>query len=313
MTQPNSERDNSETLVLLGVVWRDHVPHVRVRRVGQAASELRPAAGWRLGYQIVGEPALVCLGHVPFRSKTNDYHDCVRRPRPGSRHCERCAIIEATFASNLHHAHHKGSAELDASVRDHLDQPNRLYLAAFRDGSIKIGTSTLSRSEKRLEEQGAWIARYVAETTNGRTVRHLEDAVTEYVGIGQAVSATRKLRGLVAPVPSEKLDAILEQAVDDVRSMALARSRRDGVTMMDERWRHPMTDHPAVTKVLAYPLPLDSGRHDLRVVTAVGRHLLVHRADGDDVFAVDPASLFGVRVQIGDFGSDEIAIQDALF
>jgi hypothetical protein len=80
-----------------------------------------------------------------------------------------------------------------------------------------------------------------------------------------------------------------------------------------ERWRHPMAEHPALGKVLAYPLTLQSGNHDLEVITAVGRALLVRRASGDDVFAIDPAPLFGLRLDIGDYGSDEIAIQDSLF
>ena len=37
------------------------------------------------------------------------------------------------------------------------------------------------------------------------------------------------------------------------------------------------------------------------------------RADGDDVFVIDPSPLFGVRLDIGEFGSDEITIQDSLF
>lgn len=299
--------------MLLGVVWRDHVPHIRTRRADQTVSEVLPVEGWRLGYRIVGEPTRVCLGHVPFRTAGSDYHDCRKTPRAGSRHCERCAIVEATFASNLHHAHRRGSAELDASVVDHLDQPNRLYLAAFRDGSIKIGTSTLTRADRRLEEQGAWVARFVAETTNGRDVRHLEDAVTEQLGITQAVSATRKGRGLVSPVSNDQLASSLQQATQDVHAAVVDAAAGTHVTVLDEEWRHPMAEHPATANIIRYPLALTTGRHDLHVITAIGRHLLVHRAGGDDVFVIDPAPLFGMWLDIGDFGSDEIAIQDSLF
>ena len=194
-------------------------------------------------------------------------------------------------------------------------KPNRLYLAAFRDGSIKIGTSTLTRAETRLEEQGAWAARFVAETTNGRAVRHLEDAVTERLGIAQSVSAVRKRRGLVSPISDDRLTAMLQRAADEGAANARHQSsgRRNDVTPLDQQWHHPMAEHPAAAHILDYPLALQKGRHDLQMITAIGRHLLVQRSNGDDVFAVDPAPLFGVRLDIGDFGSDEIAIQDSLF
>ena len=85
------------------------------------------------------------------------------------------------------------------------------------------------------------------------------------------------------------------------------------VRVTDDSWRHPMADEPAVRRVIEYPLRMNRGRHDLEVVTAVGRHLVVRRPDGDDVFVLDPAPLFGLWLDIGDHGSDEIAIQDSLF
>ena len=45
----------------------------------------------------------------------------------------------------------------------YLSHPHRLYLAAFRDGSIKVGTTRGSSGHTRLIEQGAWLAAYVAE------------------------------------------------------------------------------------------------------------------------------------------------------
>ncbi len=311
-----------ETRTLLGVVWRDSEPFVRLRDDGAPASLLVPAAGLRLNYRLVGAPSRECVGHVPFRAGANsargDYYDCLRTPQDASRTCERCGIVEATFASNLHHAHTRGTAELDPAVVDHLQQPNRLYLAGFRDGSIKVGTSTLSRTQKRLEEQGAWMARLVAETTNGIAVRSLEDLVTEVWALPQAVNARRKIKGLVDPLSDDELDARLGAAARDVaRLMDRAPDERVRPLAVGEdpgeRWRHPMADHPALRNVLDYPLALTSGNHDLEVITAVGRALLVRRSFGDDVFAIDPASLFGLVLDMGDYGSDEIAIQDSLF
>jgi hypothetical protein len=300
-------------MMMLGVVWRDHQPYLRLRDKEGTDATLVPVAGLKLNYRIEGEPKRTCLGHVPFRAKGRDYHDCHKPPQEGSRRCERCTIVEATFASNLHHAHTKGSAELDPSVQRHLEQPNRLYLAAFRDGSIKVGTSTLNRSQRRLEEQGAWLARFVAETTNGKLVRHIEDAVTEDLGLPQSVSAMRKLRGLVKPVDDDELLARLADFADNVETHVLARELDPTVMSLAEPWRHPMADHPALVGAIEYPLRVLRGSHDLELITAVGRHLVAQRPGGTDAFVLDPQPLFGVWPEIGDFGSDEIAIQDSLF
>jgi len=274
---------------------------------------LEPAAGYRLGYRVDTDTERVCVGHVPFRKGRGDFHDCARSPRPGSRTCERCAIAEATLASNLHHAHTRGMAELDPAVADHLMQPNRLYVAGFRDGSFKIGTSTASRLDRRLEEQGAWVARLVAETRDGMVVRELEDAVTDRLGLAQSVSASRKLRGLAAPLDDDELSARLATHAAAVIARVVGPAADERLRVTDDSWRHPMADEPVVRRLIEYPLRMNRGRHDLEVVTAVGRHLVVRRPDGDDLFVLDPAPLFGLWLDIGDHGSDEIAIQDSLF
>ena len=53
--------------------------------------------------------------------------------------------------------------------------------------------------------------------------------------------------------------------------------------------------------------------HDLKLITAIGRHGLARRPSGTDVFIFDPKPLLGIWPDIGDYGSDEIAIQDSLF
>ena len=297
---------------LLGVVWSGRTPHLRVRHAQDEPSVVIPLAGQTLRYRTDESAEITCVGHVPFRG-TADYVDCSRRPEPASRVCYRCAVVEATFASNLHHAHTRRTAELDPAVAHHLAQPNRLYLAGFRDGSIKIGTSTRSRSGTRLAEQGAWIARYVAETADGRTVRELEDAVTDILGIGQSVSTSRKRKGLVSPTPDDVLLATLDRAAARVASIIEA----DGVNVdldgTDSTWRHPMTDAIAGQRIVDYPLALTTGRHDLVLETAIGRLIIARRPEGDDRFVLDPAPLAGRWLDVGDYGSDEIAIQDSLF
>lgn len=303
----------ADRVLIQRVVWDENGPNLRMREAIGAPSTLVPVPDTRLGYR-VDEPATrTCVGHVPFRKGRGDYVDCTNAPQPGSRVCERCAIVEATFASNLHHAHTRGSAELDPAIRKHLDQPNRLYLAGFRDGTIKVGTSTLSRADRRLQEQGAWQARFIAEATNGRLIRRLEDSVTEQLGIPQSVAASRKRRGLVTPIDDSRLASALSERAAQAIAAVIDPAAGNSVTMLDEAWRHPMADHPATERLIDYPLALERGRHDLELVTAVGRLLLARRPNGADVFVLDPAPLFGIWLEIGDFGSDEIAIQDSLF
>lgn len=303
----------SDGVLIQKVVWDRNGPNLRMRETIGAPSTLVPVPGKRLGYRVDENARRTCVGHVPFRTGRGDYVDCTNTPEPGSRVCQRCAIVEATFASNLHHAHTRGSAELDPAIRKHLEQPNRLYLAGFRDGTIKVGTSTLSRAERRLREQGAWHARFVAEATNGRAVRVLEDAVTEQLDVPQSVAASRKRRGLVVPVDDLRLESDLDALAERVVTKVLERTPLPSVTTLDITWRNPLCGQAMVEGLVDYPLALDRGRHDLELVAAVGRLLLARRPAGDDVFVLDPAPLFGVWLEAGDFGSDEIAIQDSLF
>ena len=322
--------------VILGTTWAAHEPHLRLRRAESARlaetvhdaktdggssaipligkSVLEPLRGFVLGYRLSDGADRRCLGHVPFRRGHGDYHDCANNPEPGSRRCERCMIVEATFASNLHHAHTRGSGELDPAIVEHLGQPNQLYLAAFRDGSLKVGTTTAARRDKRLAEQGAWRALIVADADDGYIVREIEDRVTEELSLSQAVNVRRKIAGLVSPVGDDQLDAQLRSAATDVHAL-IEQMNSPRLRPVDEPilWTNPAADDLADTKLYDYPLPLDRGSHDLVFTNAVGRVAIAQRAGGDDHFAIDLQGLFGYELELGDFGSGEIAIQDSLF
>lgn len=291
--------------------WVNSEPLVRVRHEREPGSELVPLAGFALNYTATADTPRLCVGHVPFRGSLS-YYDCLKSPQPGSRTCERCSIVNATFASNLHHAHTRGASELDPAIRDHLRQPNRLYLASFRDGSMKVGTSNQRRSQTRLEEQGAWMARYVALADDGFAVRDLEDDVTRELGFTQAVNASRKVRGLIAPLPDEQLDAALATAAVAVGEL-IATNNDARIASLDETWRHPKAAAIATRKIYSYPSKLTSGGHDLEVVTAVGRTAIARRPGSDDWFAFDLGPLFGLQLTMGGAVSDEITIQDSLF
>lgn len=305
-------------LTVLSTKWSDSTPWVRTRASDSSHSELRPAIGLRLNYRATPESPRVCLGHSPFRRSGDTgekppFYDCSKQPEPGSRRCQRCNIVEATFAANLHHAHTRGNAELDPAIREHLRQPNQLYLAAFRDGSIKIGTSTLGRQQERFEEQGAWKAHIVASTSDGIAVRDIEDRVTEELGLRQAVNASRKLAGMVDPIADQKLLGLLDRHRTAVAEL-IVRMGDSRVEHADVAWENPVAGDQVWRNLYKYPLKPAAGAHDLEIVAVLGRIAAVRRpGPGTDVFAVDLQELYGIELELGDFESDEIAIQDSLF
>ncbi len=300
------------TRVITGLTWASGEPLVRVRDDGAAASEVVPLLGLVLNYQADRDAPRLCVGKTPFRSADGDHYDCANRPESGSKLCTQCSISDATFASNLHHAHTKDRADIDPAIAEHLRQPNVLYLAAFRDGSVKVGTSTAKRHHKRLTEQGAWRALLVATTTDGYAVRDIEDRVTAELEIPQSVSIGRKLDGMASPVPDTRLDEELAWRADQVRDLQdrMADSR---IESQRESWSFPGGDAAVWQSLHRYPVRLDTGQHDLEVVAACGRAAAVQRRGTADVFVADIGQLFGIELRLGDYESDELAVQDSLF
>ncbi len=308
-----------DTAVILGVSWKTNEPQLRVRYGSEPKSSFEPLIGQSLHYRTTGKR--ICLGHSPFRNPAVDYIDCQRPPVKGSRRCDRCNASEATFAASLHHAHTRELSMIDPAVRDHLQQANRLYLAGFRDGSIKVGTSTLDRTDQRLAEQGAWRAELVAEATDGVAVRQLEDLVTEVLGIAQSVSVSRKLDGMTVVSASEAaerdvaLSAVLTSSASKVRQL-VDHAGDPRLEALAETWEPVSRHHEIWNKTHRYPHALDDGAHQLDVVDAVGRVVALKRTGAGasgDTFVADIGRLYGVQMELGDHGSAEIAVQDSLF
>ena len=221
-------------------------------------------------------------------------------------------IVDATFASNLHHAHTRGRGELDPAVLAHLRQPNLLYLAAFRDGSVKVGTSTEARIQKRLTEQGAWKARIVARAEDGFAVRDVEDRVSADVSLPQSIAIGRKLDGMAAPRPDDALDEALAQHTTLVHHVleVMDDARLQG---MEVEWSFPLGNEAVWSGLHRYPLRLQSGAHDLEVLAACGRMVVVERPGRTDRFVADLGQLYGVELDLGDHEPDALAVQDSLF
>ena len=311
-TLQNQAMDFGDALLFSSLVWSDATPKLRIRRNGDE-STLVPIEGIRLRYSIDPSQTRRCVGHKPFRDPSTPWVDCDAAPLAQSRTCDRCSAIDATFASQLHHAHTLGTGEIDAAVRTHLDKPNVAYLAGFRDGSVKIGTSTAPRLETRLREQGAWAARIVAHTTNGFAVRVLEDTATAELGLAQSVSMRRKLNGLTQPKPEDSLDRELSSWVFGVHRI-INELDDDRLSPVDEPWENPLRGSPAWQGLHHYPHRLDGGAHDLKFMGACGRAVQAVRPGGDDRFVLDVGQLFGHEIALADdVVADEITVQDSLF
>lgn len=301
----------TRTLVITGMTWADGQPFLRVRRDG-SPSTIERLIGFTLSYSTGPEAKRHCIGHKPFRDSSTSWVDCERPPLHEGRTCDRCAASDATFASQLHHAHNKGGSELDPAVRQHLEKPNHLYLAAFRDGSVKVGTSTAPRLQTRLLEQGAWVAHVAASTTDGFAVRSLEDRITVELGLPQSVSIVRKLDGLVNPKPNGPLRRELARWASNVGTMIdqMTDARIDAA---DTTWSSPSIDDRLFDGLHPYPLKVESGNHDLEFVGACGRVAVVTRPGSGDHFVIDVRRLYGVELSLGDVVPDELAVQDSLF
>lgn len=299
------------TRVIVDFNWSGGQSHVRSFEAGAAASALQPLVGMHFNYRVYPDSYRRCLGHMPLRNRAI-WFDCRNLPDDGQRKCNRCSIADATFASNLHHAHTRGPGELDPAMKAHMDQQNVLYLAAFRDGSMKVGTSTATRANERLLEQGAWLARIVARSNDGYAVRLIEDRVTANLQIPQSVSTSRKLAGLLRPRSDERLSSQLESAAWVVAELVEA-SDDDRLKVEHARWQSPHADELLWTLVHRYPLHLDRGTHNFHTIGACGRIAAVQVVGVPDVMLVDLAQFLGVELTLGDYASGEIAIQDALF
>ncbi len=310
----------SGPVVALGSVWSEDGCRLRLRRPGRP-STLVEAVGLELTYRVEAKATRHCLGHHSPKRNEGRYLDCDNPPREGSSTCVRCAVADAEFAADLHHAHTRRSEDIHESVLHHLKRPNVLYLAAFRDGSIKIGTSTGTRRHTRLAEQGAWRAVEAAEVADGFAVRRLEDLITENLGLPQAVATSRKLRAMTTPRDDAELDRALTERLAEVHELLASEAGlAAGPATPSETWWHfPGADAVWWDRPHQYPSPLETGSHRVRIEAMCGRVAALSRPGGsrpdghDDRFVADLGRLWGRELELGAFEPDELLVQDTLF
>ena len=301
-------------LVILSTIWTADGCLLRVRRPGED-SELIAARGLELNYRADPDRPRHCVGHHSPKRNDGAYVECHNRPQPGEKTCVSCAVADAEFASDLHHAHTRSRDQLHDSVVQHLQRSNILYLAAFRDGSIKVGTSTGTRRATRLVEQGAWQAVEAATVADGFAVRRLEDLVTERLGLPQAVAATRKLKGMISPHPDEVLRRSITERLAEVHELLSSPEGLDaGASVATAQWwAFPGHDEPVWQGLHRYPTRPEVGHHHVRIEAMCGRLAVLARPGGNDHFVADLGALYGRELELGHFTPDELLVQDSLF
>ncbi|MCP3935097.1 MAG: DUF2797 domain-containing protein [Actinomycetia bacterium] len=298
--------------ITLGVEWSQVGPRLRVRDDTSNTSQLVDLIGTTWNYRCTG--VRVCPGHHATRTDgSREFVDCQAQVTKRTR-CERCSTVEAVFASNLHRAHKLGRTYVDHRLAEHLDQPHRLYIAGFADGSIKVGTTAGVSGGVRLAEQAAWVASYVLLAPDGYVVRDVEDAITERLAVAQAVSAHQKRAGMLAPKPTDEVAALVASARTRVHQLI---DSEPGLaprceTLADD-WYFGGIDTPPWRGLAAYPNRLDSGAHEFTVDDMCGRFASLVRDGTPDRYVADLGELTGVEIQVGEHDPDPVEVQASLF
>ena len=299
------------TQVMLGLNWKETAPMLRFRAGKETEWIEKAAKDLKLHYRIPTKPNRFCLGHVSMTEGGSRYKGCAGRAQKG-RKCPKCTSADARYAANLHHAHTKEKGNLPNEFRNHMEQPNYLYLASFGDGSIKVGTTTSRRKDHRLREQGALWAIVVAKTLDGFTVRTLEDLVTRELSIQQSVSTKKKIAGLLKPIKRQKARENLNIASKEVETLLLSDGGID-CDILGIEWENDTCNPDVWNDIHLYPRDLSTGAHALTLIDVIGRVGAFAPENSSDIFIADLDALFGFELEMGMFPTEEILVQDALF
>ena len=296
-----------------GTSWDAAGPSLALHLPGGQREKQRLDPGTQLRFRVLADNAgndKFCLGSWQVDDDGVQSHTPCPGQAPAERgyQCTGCFIRDEV--RGIHNSHR--ADRIPGALRRYLEQPHWLYVATFADGSTKVGTAADGRKQLRLIEQGAVRARYVARAGDGLVVRILEDAVTEVVGLQQAVRAGTKTAALARPLPAADLDARNAEAAESVRAM-LADLAMTGFRTADEVWEPPAQfDTVLRTPCELYPCDPGSGEHGMVIQAVLGATALV-RVDGEEtVFAADLSRLKGRRLQYGPFRTAVPALQAAV-
>lgn len=297
-----------------GVSWTPDGPSLSLT-TDDGAAQLPLLPGQWLRFEVLagdGIPARHCLGFTRVEESGQPQHF----PCPTGQAAERGYQCGTCFAKDqmrpMHDFHRSGQAS--PGLKAYLSQQHWLYIATFADGTTKVGTASDRSKWSRLAEQGALVARYVARARDGAVVRHLEDAVSSNLPPTQFVRGAAKFAALLHPRPPLHLEQTNKAMADVVRSY-VAELTLEGFEPAEEQWpRSGFSQAVAVPgRRTAYPRPLDSGRHGIRLDSMLGPIALAGLDGLEGEFLVDLGGLKGHRIVFGNFSTDIPALQESLF
>lgn len=279
--------------------------------ISTAASLSASALPLFLGIRVHGVPGQrYCLGYSQVLGPTerNSFACPTQTTAERGYQCGPCfARDDFRF---MHDVHRSGVAPVGLAA--YLAQEHWLYVATFADGTTKVGTASHRSKWTRLAEQGAVVARYVAQASDGRVVRVLEDAVTRHAGLPQAVRSAAKIAGIARALPPAALDATNAEHASAVRELLRQGVEIDGFREVEEQWEAPDSWEQALSaRAPVYAPSLEVGEHGGDIMAVLGQAALIELPEG--LFLMDLSRLRGKRVEFGDFRSPPMAIQDELF
>ena len=297
-----------------GVSWTEAGPALSLTTDdGDARLPLVP---WQwLRFEVLsgdGVPDRHCLGFTRVEESGQPQHFPCTTGQDAQRGFQCGACFARDQMRPMHDFHRSGLAP--PGLRAYLSQQHWLYIATFADGTTKVGTASQRSKWSRLAEQGALVARYVAKARDGAVVRHLEDAVSANLPPTQFVRGTTKFAGLLQPRPPLHLDRANDAMASVVRDY-LAGLALDGFEPAEEQWqRSDFSEAVAIPgRRTAYPQPMSSGRHGVRLDSMLGPTVLAELDDADGKFLADLGALKGRKIRFGDYHTDVPALQESLF
>ena len=303
--------DTDLPFYLTAINWHAEEPFLQFRVQGQESSQLVNANELELRFRVAAGRERQCIGTVD-RSEDGSTSVQCDSPAVSARQCERCQTKDNIAAANMHQAHRRGRDAIGKAMAAYLTHPHRLYVAIFRDGSTKVGTTRGLTGGNRLVEQGAWYASYLAQADDGFFVRKLEDSITEKLGIRQAVDTRKKFAGHLQPLPDEELDSRLNQLANEIKKFLTKEVGAKG-SLLDERWSNQRIEDQAWTDLVSYPTVINQGAHEFTIKSMVGRLATCNRTGFTENFLLDLQPLLTHPLETGDFEIDEFIMQNSLF
>lgn len=301
----------SGTYVCHGITWASGGPRLLLAPMPGGPLIYAVIMGQRLGYQVSGTGRW-CTGRYRFADRVRV--EAVACPdRATAKAGGQCAACASKDHFRFAHQFHSGGHVPDA-LAAYMTQPHWLYLATFADGTTKVGTAADPRKRSRLDEQGALIATYLAESPDGRSVRFLEDALTRRLGLTQSVRAWAKLTALAELRDLAPARTAHQQHLDRAAETLVGLN----IPAVLEPWTPPgegdLLRAPETVRAL-YPHDPREGEHGLTVLACIGSQALASLdSDGELSYLLDLGALKGCRITLGaSFSSPPAAVQSALF